>query len=336
LSSILYYITGHGYGHAVRSSQVIGGLKAARADLTVHVRTTAPEWLFPTTVRCSRQSIDAGIVQRDSLTMDLEATIGACRSLQDNAARTIENELAFIRAHDVRLIVGDIPPLCFEIAARAAIPSVAVTNFTWDGIYGAYLEAHPNFAPLIDQMAKWYARTTLALILPYPCNMDAFPRREPIPWLTRVSTLEKEAARKQFGLPAVGTIVLLSFGGLGLQHLPWGELKRLRDYVFVTTADERKIDGNVVIVTELADHSLKRQFQKERAKGRGVQTALRVDRSPVKWILVNGKAPPVLPTSDGLFLNVEPLSEVSTPHGKGASRRAGVGWVRRATFSASC
>ena len=33
---------------------------------------------------------------------------------------------------------------------------------------------------------------------------------------------------------------------------------------------------------------------------------------------------------------VEPLSEVRTPPGKGAFRRAGAGRVRRATFSASC
>jgi hypothetical protein len=44
-----------------------------------------------------------------------------------------------------------------------------------------------------------------------------------------------------------------------------------------------------------------------------VPTALRVDRSPVKWILANGKACPVLPTFKGPFLNVEPLSDARTP-----------------------
>ena len=77
MSSILYYITGHGYGHAVRSNQVIRSLKKARPDADIQVRTTAPKWLFPKTVRYSRQAIDVGIVQRDSLEMDLDATLPA-------------------------------------------------------------------------------------------------------------------------------------------------------------------------------------------------------------------------------------------------------------------
>ena len=129
MSSILYYITGHGYGHAVRSNQVIRSLKKARPDADIQVRTTAPKWLFPKTVRYSRRAIDVGI----------------------------------------------------EIAARASVPSVAIANFTWDGIYSAYLKEHPEFEPLIDEMKQWYAKATLALTLPYPCDMNVFPLRDPIP-----------------------------------------------------------------------------------------------------------------------------------------------------------
>jgi hypothetical protein len=59
---------------------------------------------------------------------------------------------------------------------------------------------------------------------------------------------------------------------------------------------------------------LKKAVQQGRGEGRGeeVQTALRVGRSPVAWILANGNAPTVLPTSEGFFFIVEPLSEVRT------------------------
>jgi hypothetical protein len=45
---------------------------------------------------------------------------------------------------------------------------------------------------------------------------------------------------------------------------------------------------------------LKKAVQQGRSERRGeeVQTALRVARSPVKWILANGKTPTVLPTSE--------------------------------------
>jgi hypothetical protein len=59
---------------------------------------------------------------------------------------------------------------------------------------------------------------------------------------------------------------------------------------------------------------LKKAVQQGRSErsGEEVPTALRAGRSPIEWILANGKAPPVLPTSDGLPFNVEPLSDART------------------------
>jgi hypothetical protein len=59
---------------------------------------------------------------------------------------------------------------------------------------------------------------------------------------------------------------------------------------------------------------LKKAVQQGRSKrsGEEVQTALRVGRSPVEWILANGKAPTVLPTSEEFLFNVEPRSEART------------------------
>jgi len=254
LSSILYYITGHGFGHAVRSHQVIRALARERADLRMHVRTGAPEWLFlntPSPVAYSNQALDVGIIQRDSLKMEIAETLDACRRLHDRLPQIIERELNFIAANDVRLIVGDTPPLCFEIAARAAIPSVSITNFTWDFIYRAYLDEHRGFVALIDQMTAWYGKTSLALMLPYPCDTSMFPRLEAIPWVARRSSLTKEAARAKFGLPQWATVVLLSFGGLGLDRIPWEVLKQQRQFLFVTTGNAKLSDGNIISLPEM-------------------------------------------------------------------------------------
>jgi hypothetical protein len=59
---------------------------------------------------------------------------------------------------------------------------------------------------------------------------------------------------------------------------------------------------------------LKKAVQQGRSERRGeeVHTALRVGRSPLQWVLANGKALTVLPTSEELLFNVEPLSEART------------------------
>jgi len=59
---------------------------------------------------------------------------------------------------------------------------------------------------------------------------------------------------------------------------------------------------------------LKTAVQQGRSERRGeeVRTALRVGRSPLQWVLANGKAPTAFPTSEKLRLNVEPLSDART------------------------
>jgi UDP:flavonoid glycosyltransferase YjiC (YdhE family) len=183
--------------------------------------------------------------------MDLDKTLRECRALHEKASQVIDQELVFIRDQHIRLIVGDIPPLCFEIAARATIPSIAITNFTWNTIYRAYLKDYPDFAPLILEMEQFYEQATIALALPYSCDMNVFPRQEAIPWIARASPLIKEAARAKFELPASATVVLLSFGGLGLGRFPIEKLKQLREFFFVATGEARKRDENLIVLPDV-------------------------------------------------------------------------------------
>jgi UDP:flavonoid glycosyltransferase YjiC (YdhE family) len=232
---------------------VIRALRQADPEVRIYVRTTAPQWLFyhsSLPVSYTPLAIDAGIIQPNSLRMDLDATVQACRDLHDSLPKLLDQEVEFIRQQSIDLIVGDIPPAAFEIAARADIPSVAVTNFSWDVIYRAYADEHPGFIPLINEMANFYTRATLALTLPYPADMSMFPRREAIPWITRLSSLNRAQARAVFGLPENATIVLLSFGGLGLANFPWQRLDELTEFFFVTTGAAGSSRGNLLVLDD--------------------------------------------------------------------------------------
>ena len=219
--------------------------------MTVYVRSTVPEWLFEHplySVRQSRQALDVGIVQDDSLKMELGITLQACKALHALFPSLIKEELAFIREHDIRLIVGDIPPLCFEVAARAGVPSVAITNFSWSGIYRGFLHALPDFLPLIGEMENFYSKTTLALTLPYSCEVEIFPARERIPFITRSSALDRREARERFGIPNLATAVLLSFGGHGLGRLQLDRLLRQKEFFFIGTGDALRNEPNLLIL----------------------------------------------------------------------------------------
>jgi hypothetical protein len=84
--------------------------------------------------------------------------------------------------------------------------------------------------------------------------MTIFPCREKINWVARTSRLTKEQARTKFGLPHDAQIILLSFGGLGLNRLSWDQFKRLGDFYFVTTGDREITNGNLCVLSDTQSH----------------------------------------------------------------------------------
>ena len=87
----------------MRSNLVIQALLHAASDLKIFVRTTAPQWLFhgqAARVVYSSQATDVGILQRDSLEMDLKETLRACRVLHAKIPLLIKEEVEFIKKHE--------------------------------------------------------------------------------------------------------------------------------------------------------------------------------------------------------------------------------------------
>src|SRR3954454_19539719 len=97
--SIVFYISGHGFGHASRAIELIREIVTARPTLRVVVRTSVPQWLFAPVARADVEvqavETDTGVVQFDSLSLDEEQTIrNASRFFADFDQRVaVESEL---------------------------------------------------------------------------------------------------------------------------------------------------------------------------------------------------------------------------------------------------
>ena len=74
-ADLVLYASGHGFGHAVRCAELCRSLARAAPELRVEVRTPAPAWIFPPTVRVLARRLDVGVVQPDSLRTDPAATL---------------------------------------------------------------------------------------------------------------------------------------------------------------------------------------------------------------------------------------------------------------------
>ena len=160
LMAVVFYVTGHGFGHAVRQIAIVNALAHRRPDVPIVVRTSVAPWLFSRSVRASVRleagPVDTGAIQRGSLDVDIPATLAAAQAFYADGEAWIAREAAFLTGERARLVVADIPPLPIAAARRAGIPAIGISNFTWDWIYEDY-DARRLAPGLVETLEAHYA-----------------------------------------------------------------------------------------------------------------------------------------------------------------------------------
>jgi L-arabinokinase len=195
--------------------------------------------LFERTVRVpitfSAGACDTGVVQIDSLRLDERATIAKAHEFHRELQRRAETEARLLRKAGATLVVSDAPPLACAAAREAGIPSVVVSNFTWDWIYAEYrehLSAHPEFIPTIKAA---YQQAAEGWRLPMHGGFEGFSTIQDLPFVARHARHDPEDVRRLLRLPPLRPLLLSSFGGYGLDRLDVSTLDCLDEYAIVLT-----------------------------------------------------------------------------------------------------
>lgn len=216
MPATVFYISGHGFGHASRSIELINALVDGRPRLRVIVRSQVAPWLFQRTARPGVElmpvATDTGVVQIDRLRLDAGATIArACEFMATFDAR-VAAEVDFRRAHDATMVMANLPPLGIAATHAAGLPAIAFGNFTWDWIDANY----EGGADLARRLGEIYSHTTLAGHLPMWGGFETMPHVRDLPFVAQQSHRDAEATRRALGIPLDERVVLASFGGYGL------------------------------------------------------------------------------------------------------------------------
>lgn len=231
--SIAYYISGHGFGHAARQQPVIERL--SQANIRVYVRSSAPAKFFDyPQVEIHSNAYDIGMIQPDSLHVDMAATLAWYADFLDKQDHLIEEEVQFIQDSHIRLIVSDMPPIAFEIAERATIPSLAITHFTWDWIYELAIKENPEYQFVYDSITASYHKATLALELPFAHSLP-FPNIKTAPLIIPELTRTKGKLFAELNIPKNNKVALVSMGGFDWQPYHASRLGDFGGWVFLVT-----------------------------------------------------------------------------------------------------
>ncbi len=239
---LVFYISGHGFGHATRSLVVIDHILALRPTCRIVVRSSVPAPFLASAgyraVDVQHVETDTGVVQIDSLSLDEAETARRAAAFYATFDERVNAESAILSAIGPAVVVGDIPPLAFAAADRAGVPSVALGNFTWDWIYAAY-PAFDTLAPeTLAILRAAYSKTGAALRLPFAGGFAPMePVTRDVPLVARHSRLGRVATREALDLPEGRPVVLSSFGGHGAA-MPYDEIVRRSNLTLVVTDHE--------------------------------------------------------------------------------------------------
>ncbi|HVR75555.1 MAG TPA: hypothetical protein VMT52_14560 [Planctomycetota bacterium] len=219
---LLFAITGHGFGHATRSVEVLREMLQASADVEITVSSTAPRRFFERgvgrNIPIRAEAYEPGTIQKNCFEVDIAATREAYRGYLAERRGKVEAEVDFLRAGGFDGVISDIPAIPIAAASRLGLRTAGLWNFTWDWILEPILQGvrgEPELADVPRLLQEDYARSGLHLKLPFSPSETPLPHVEPAPLIARKSRADREATLGSLGLRAADPrpVILVAMGG---------------------------------------------------------------------------------------------------------------------------
>lgn len=239
MRSVAYFITPHGFGHATRACAVMAALQRRWPDLQCEIFTQIPRWIFAESLDGSfgyhALRTDVGLIQRDALNVDLDATLVHLEDLIPFAPALIDDLCRQVNAAGCEWIFCDIAPLGIAVAQAAGLPSLVVENFTWDWIYGGYVDLAPALQPFIDILAEQFAGADVHIQTEPVCRVgpEWWPVDRTVGPMARAPRTPPAQVRQALGVPGEAQMVLVTMGGMQWVHTGLGRLGDLSPVHFV-------------------------------------------------------------------------------------------------------
>lgn len=236
-------ISGHGLGHAAQMLPVLNELGRRVPGLTVRLRTTVPAWFFQDRLDVpwvlSPVEQDIGCVQQGPLHIDVVATWRQHGRFHEDWERRVAEEAQAIRSGSPDLVVSNISYLAIEASARAQVPAVGLCSLSWDQILEPLIEGSAPVrraqAEIIGQIRRAYGMADMMLRPAPGLLMNTFRKIVDIGPIAQPPISATTNLQRLLGAAPDEVVVLIGFGGIALDSLPYERLEQINPYRFIVT-----------------------------------------------------------------------------------------------------
>lgn len=216
----MYYVTGHGYGHAARSVVIIKALQEAGYEVEV-VSTVSTDFFqqsIPGIVVHSRR-LDSGAHQADALNVDaMQSLLIYKQTIHDNHDAFLNFETEFLKNARVDVVISDATPIACSAGKQSGAKVIILSNFCWDFIYSEMLQSIDSFVaeeyfPMIEQVSSDYSHADAIILHPGYNEPIGSYRRFVAPLISRLARCSRTEMRATLGISSDQNVLLLGFGG---------------------------------------------------------------------------------------------------------------------------
>ena len=178
---LAYYITSHGYGHLVRTLEILKDFKGWDVFLISDFdKLDIDKFQGEISYRTRHEVLDIGVIQENAIDIDFNETLRQNFKLLESENLIIEREAEFLKNENIDIILADIPPLIFKAADKLSIPAYAVGNFSWDWIYEGFQSENSGFKELNAKYHHYYSLADGIFQLPFSSGLSAFKKKFPM------------------------------------------------------------------------------------------------------------------------------------------------------------
>ena len=231
-------ISGHGFGHAAQVVPVLNALHRLVPDLRVLLRTTVSPSFFKDRLvppwDLSPVQQDVGCIQNGPLKIDVETTWREHHRFHSSWDERLQTEFEAMKTAGPNVVLADTPYLALAAGEAAAIPTVALVSFTWDLVLSEYIAPRSiDGRVIIQSIRQAYGKADLALRINPAPKMEIFQRIIDIGPIAEPASPAREQLTEFLGLARGEQTVLVGFGGVPLDSLPFSRLESLTGYRFI-------------------------------------------------------------------------------------------------------
>lgn len=216
--SIIYYISGTGWGHLTRSIQIIRELLKRNIKVIVRTKQIKPLKYYLKDEKVIPIELEEAIEPELPVEYPFDVTL-----IRENIKNALKEKEKWIR-QEIKLfdrvkpvaVISDIIPWPFVISEKFSIPSFAVTNINWWDELTFIIEEKAE----LEEIKEAYEKCGLAFILPFESNNSVFKRILRVPLVKREINWDRVREKRKNLMVTYrpSLIISVTLGGLYIKN----------------------------------------------------------------------------------------------------------------------